>query len=85
MTSGELAPPGAEMTERNRELIARRLGYPPGVLDGERAIEHACPGYGAWWDGTRFGARKLGARVGDPLFSGATADKVIAMIQARQP
>ncbi len=84
MTSDELAPPGAEMTERNRELIARRLGYPPGVLDGERAIEAACPGYGAWWDGDRYGARKLGAR-GGPQYSGATADEVIDAILADQP
>ncbi len=85
MTSDDLAPPGAEMTERNRELIARRLGYPPEVLDGERAIEAACPGYGAWWDGARFGARRLPGRSGDPLFSGATADEVIAAIAAARP
>jgi hypothetical protein len=46
--------PGAAdraMAERNRELIAERLHWPPGALDSIRAIEAACPGHEAAWFG----------------------------------
>lgn len=39
------------MCERNRELIAARLGWPAGAVDSVRAIEQACPGWTVAWFG----------------------------------
>lgn len=41
--------------ERNRELLAQRLNWPPGALDACRAIEREFPGWYAWWSSTRGG------------------------------
>lgn len=38
--------------ERNRELLARRLGWPPDALDECRAFEREFTGWYAWWSST---------------------------------
>jgi hypothetical protein len=47
--TGDLAPAGRELAERNRELLAERCGWPDGALDAVRDIEARYPDYFAWW------------------------------------
>jgi hypothetical protein len=35
--------------ERNRELIAERVGWPTGAIDVCRRIENDFPGWAVWW------------------------------------
>jgi hypothetical protein len=78
------------MAERNREILAERLGHPPETVEGCCEIERRCPGYFAWYsDGTmagqpgpRYGARVENARYSDPTYYGNTPDDVVAQIQA---
>ena len=78
------------LRERNREIIAERLGYPPETVEGEREIERRCPGFHAWYSagdmpgqsGPRYGARIQNARYSDPTYYGETPDQVVAEIQA---
>lgn len=41
--------------ERNRELLAQRLNWPPGALDHCREIEREFPGWYAWWSASHGG------------------------------
>jgi hypothetical protein len=81
--------PSEELREKNREVLAERLGYPAGTVEAEREIERACPGYFAWYsDGTlqeqppRYGARKRDATFRDPTFYAETPAGVIAAIRS---
>ncbi len=44
----ELAPPGPELAERNRELIAERLKWPEGALEACRDLEDRSPPWHCW-------------------------------------
>ena len=88
----ELAPVGPEMAERNREILAERLGYPPETVEAEREIEAACPGYFAWYSdgsmtghGPRYGARKRNYRFADPTFYAQTPAELIERIRRGTP
>lgn len=78
------------MRERNREIIAQRLGYPDGTVEAEREIERRCPDYCAWFSkgdmpgqpGPRYGARIRNARFSDPTYYGTTPNEVVKQIEA---
>ncbi len=81
--------PGS-MVERNRVILAQRLGWPDGAVEACREIERACPGYSVWY-GTgdvrenmppHYSARKHDARYRDPTYRGETPAAVVAKIQA---
>jgi hypothetical protein len=78
------------LAERNRELLAERLGWPAGTIEACRSIEARCPGYAAWWsegdmstpEGAPYAARVKGARSADRTYYGRDADDVVAQIEA---
>jgi hypothetical protein len=41
--------------ERNRELLAQRLNWPPGAVNDCRGIEREFPGWYAWWSASHGG------------------------------
>jgi hypothetical protein len=43
-----------EVIERNRELVAARLGWPAGALDTCRHLERSHPGWHCWWTPTPY-------------------------------
>ncbi len=82
--------PAGEMAERNREIIAERLGYPEGTVEAERLVEAECPEYFCWYSkggmagqpGPHYGARLRHARYCDPDYYADSPEALIAKIQA---
>jgi hypothetical protein len=75
-----MGPIEPEVKERNRELIAERLGWPEGALEAVRQLEGQHPGYSVFWGEGRVSDPRPGfyaMRDGDshwrPTFYGATA------------
>ena len=55
MTGGlEPVPPSGAASERNREIVAERLGWPGGALEACRKIEAGAPGWYCWWTSTPY-------------------------------
>lgn len=85
-------PPAVQ--ERNRKLIAARLGWPDGALDACRQLEAARPGWYAWWSrnpwrrdgkvppGPAFGAARVDAHGGEPSLYAATPDALAVLVTA---
>jgi len=44
-----MGPMDQGLAERNRELISKRLGWPPGALECCRRLEKAWPRFQVWW------------------------------------
>jgi hypothetical protein len=44
-----MGPTDTEFKERNREILAERLKWPPGALEAARALEVQHPGYAVYW------------------------------------
>jgi hypothetical protein len=76
------------MAERNRELIAERLGWPDGALNECRDLEARYPDYFCWWTSRGYpdpvpgyGAALRGGQTPHSVH-GATPEKLAAAIEA---
>jgi len=58
--------------ERNRELLAGRLGWPDGALDACRHVETGHPGWHVWW--SRNPWRRDGQAPPGPAYCAARKD-----------
>lgn len=79
--------------ERNRELLAVRLGWPPGALDECRKLEADWPSYSVSWDAGEVPPRGPGYRaslrtrywassVGPPAIYAPTPGELSALLAA---
>lgn len=57
-------PQPSAMAERNREVLAERLGWPDGAVEATRQIERDFPGWVAWWSGRENKAKGFESPVG---------------------
>jgi hypothetical protein len=81
-----------EVQERNRELVAERLGWPDGAIEACRKVEAAHPGWYSWWspnpwpprDGPAYGAARINARWNDPTLYADTPEELAELIEAAQ-
>jgi hypothetical protein len=83
-----MEPIQPEVIERNRELIAERLGWPAGALEAVRQLEAQHPGYSVFWGKGRVSDPRPGfyAMRGEGFrrrtFYGATAANLSAALAA---
>jgi hypothetical protein len=59
-----LAEPGPELADKNLHVLAERLHWPDGAIDGIKQIEAACPGWFAWFGDDGHGRARLLPRRG---------------------
>jgi hypothetical protein len=55
-----MGPTGTDFKERNREILAERLRWPPGALEVTRQLERQHPGYSVYWGTGRVSDPKPG-------------------------
>lgn len=88
---GKLPP---QVQDRNREIVAERLGWPDGALDACRKTEAGAPGWYCWWTpapwpdpGFRpaYGAALINRRpLGDPSLYARTPGELAERIRERE-
>lgn len=78
--------------QRNREILAQRMGYPPATVRACRELEERFPGWSAWYDpgdlpgqqGPHYAARRRRAGFGDPILRAESPDALAVRIGADQ-
>ena len=80
--------------ERNRELLAERLGWPDGAVDACRQVEAGHPGWHVWWSqnpwrrdggvpaGPAYGATHADWHRGEPSLYATAPDGLASLIAA---
>ena len=88
MSGNAQLPP--EVQERNRELVAERLGWPDGALEACRKVEAVHSGWYCWWSPTpwpprdrpAYGAARVNAHWNVPPLYAETPDDLAMLIDA---
>lgn len=74
--------------EQAREIVAERLGWPPGAVEACRAVEEKHPTWYCWWTpgpwprrgGPAYGAARIHRRVGDANLYADTPSELSELI-----
>lgn len=79
--------PHDDLRERNREILAARLGWPDGAIEEVRELEESHPGYSVYWGTGRLTSPRPGYYASLPderagIFYGATAGELDAKLTA---